>query len=61
MLSDTSHRTTTSAIATIAGSQSISAIAADDSTQIIIQAYRGHSIEDNQNDAMYVFFSVSLS
>lgn len=53
MFSDLSNGAITAAIA---GSQSVSTNTAQELTRTIIQTFRGHSIEDNQNDPMYVVF-----
>ncbi|CAG9540847.1 unnamed protein product [Cercopithifilaria johnstoni] len=52
--SDISNGTAAAAIAAIAGSQSVSANAAEGLTRTIIQTFRGHSIEDNQNDSILI-------
>ncbi|EFO27509.2 hypothetical protein LOAG_00973 [Loa loa] len=52
--SDVSNGTAAAAIAAIAGRQSVSANAAEELTQTIIQTFRGHSIEDNQSDPVLI-------
>ncbi|VDO20071.1 unnamed protein product [Brugia timori] len=46
--------TAVAAIAAIAGSQSVSAHTAEELTHTVIQTFRGHSIEDNQNDPILI-------
>uniref|UniRef100_A0A0R3RT34 Ubiquitin-like domain-containing protein n=1 Tax=Elaeophora elaphi TaxID=1147741 RepID=A0A0R3RT34_9BILA len=52
--SDVNSGTAAAAIAAIAGSQSVSADSTDGLTRTIIQTFRGHSIEDNQNDPILI-------
>ncbi|OZC09658.1 ubiquitin family protein [Onchocerca flexuosa] len=59
--SDRSNRTAAAAIAAIAGSQSVSANTAEGSDRNTVQTFRGHSIEDSQNDPLYVSFFVPLN
>uniref|UniRef100_A0AAF5PPE5 Ubiquitin-like domain-containing protein n=1 Tax=Wuchereria bancrofti TaxID=6293 RepID=A0AAF5PPE5_WUCBA len=52
--SDLRNGTAAAAIAAIAGSQSVSAHTAEELTHTVIQTFRGHSIEDNQNDPILI-------
>ncbi|VDO46606.1 unnamed protein product, partial [Onchocerca flexuosa] len=52
--SDRSNRTAAAAIAAIAGSQSVSANTAEGSDRNTVQTFRGHSIEDSQNDPLLI-------
>ncbi|VBB26688.1 unnamed protein product [Acanthocheilonema viteae] len=52
--SDISNGAAAAAIAAIAGSQSVSTNVGEELTRTIIQTFRGHSIEDNQNDSILI-------
>lgn len=46
--------TASAAITARAGSQSASVSAAEELTRTVVYTFRGHSVEDNQNDPLYV-------